>query len=61
MNMREYQEMRSKAARIKNWYLVNGQWHHLTRAEARQIVLSGKASAGFRPATVDEELEKDGI
>ena len=60
MTLKDYNALRSRAATIRNWYLVNGEWQHLTRTEARQVVLSGKATS-FRQATVDEELERDGI
>ena len=58
--LREYQEMVSKAAKIKNWYQnqETKEWLHLTQNEARQEIRKGVL---LRRATVDEELEHDGI
>lgn len=57
MTIQEHNALRSRAARIRNWYLVNGRWEHLTQTEARRLA----QSASVRRATVDEELERDGI
>ena len=55
-------EMRAKAAAIRNWYMANGAWEHLTQTEARHRAESVIGAGGtFRRASVDEELDLDGI
>ena len=56
--IKEYREEKKQAALIRNWYLVNEQWVHLTMKEAH---IAAMAATGFRRANVDEELELDGI
>jgi hypothetical protein len=59
---KKHNELRKAAASIKNWYMVNGKWEHLTQAEATKRAREVIAQSGeFRKATVDEELEQDGI
>lgn len=58
MNIKDYNELRKRAAKIRNWYEVHGEWSHLTQAEVRKLIRKGIA---VRKATVDEELELDGI
>lgn len=60
--LKKYNAVRKVAAEARNWYLVNGTWEHLTMAEAtkRAKAVIG-ANGTFRKATVDEELERDGI
>jgi hypothetical protein len=57
--IRDYQDIRRKAALIRNWYLAkDGKWHHLTLSEAKKAFERGTVE---RKATVDEELDLDGI
>mgnify|MGYP000529386501 CR=1 FL=1 len=62
MTLRQYNDQRTIAAAARNWYLVNGNWEHLTQTEAARRAREVIAKDGtFRRATVDEELDRDGI
>ena len=67
MTFREHNRLRSQAAAIKNWYWVAipgllGHWEQLTLTQATQRALKVVGAGGtFRKATVDEELDLDGI
>lgn len=57
--LKAHREMVSRASKIQKWVLMkDGSWVKTDLSKARKLILSGKA---VRFATVDEDLEMDGL